>query len=738
MKKRLLFFIAMMATLMCFMAISASAAIHTSTSDEYNSEITTLDPVVGRTDIDGNKDDGTIARTVLRYAVVTTEGEGEEAVEVTTYYYITVPTTYLLTTNPYGKYVMQLDMTAFSNAFSGTELEGIVFDKTSIIRFEMPIGLAGTGNSSNPIQNFYGFSNCKQIVLKKNCVHQSKTMNSLFQGCNNLEEIVNIESLTSSDSNPTIGGMYQDCKKLKNAKIPAGVTQIGGNAFLNCYELDTITVDVRDENGNIISTTYENGILILPETVTSIGANNASPSFSGCRKLTYVKMSTNLNFVCQNAFAGCTSLVFVDFTGVTDLTGFYNCSNFSGCTSLKAISLPEGITNISNRVFDGCKALEAVYLPSTLVTISGNNENWNHGAFNNCSNMYFTDKPFSVNQYIVDGKVDLTNYQAPNKPDVYFMPDSFTEFYANSAPFSGCYNLNKTIVFGDNFKSFVTTHSNATYAYNVFNNINSSKGEVKNIVFLGDMSDFGYSSSVYNINFYFVNSADTGIGADIVDVKSSATKNVSESKLIFCKVNCYYNLTPAVADLKIATETDEETQETVNSSVTHLRNPNLDKITVEATCLDNSIGATYCFCSAKISEGEMENTALGHNFVDDFDCVTDNECSRCDEVEKALYTAHAFVRSIVYSDFSANGVKNCDCTNEGCTKYDEKDAVAAPIFTANGYSVREDGKALLGGYTIDTEALKAYNLYNNTKLTYGIVMSNAANVQFDENNAYIG
>ncbi|MBO5212892.1 MAG: hypothetical protein J6B60_05050, partial [Clostridia bacterium] len=35
---------------------------------------------------------------------------------------------------------------------------------------------------------------------------------------------------------------------------------------------------------------------------------------------------------------------------------------------------------------------------------------------------------------------------------------------------------------------------------------------------------------------------------------------------------------------------------------------------------------------------------------------------------------------------------------------------------------------LLGGYKINSEALKAYNEFNGEKLTYGIVMSNAANV----------
>ena len=117
----------------------------------------------------------------------------------------------------------------------------------------------------------------------------------------------------------------------------------------------------------------------------------------------------------------------------------------------------------------------------------------------------------------------------------------------------------------------------------------------------------------------------------------------------------------------------------------------------------------------------------------DKDCSTEDKCDRCKEV---TCVAHTSKIAISYTNFGEKGKKSITCDYDNCNGKSTVDA--DPIFTAEGYSVREDGKALLGGYKIDTEALKAYNAANNTKLTYGIVMSNAANVEFDGNNAYVG
>ncbi|MBO5212952.1 MAG: leucine-rich repeat protein [Clostridia bacterium] len=87
------------------------------------------------------------------------------------------------------------------------------------------------------------------------------------------------------------------------------------------------------------------------------------------------------------------------------------------------------------------------------------------------------------------------------------------------------------------------------------------------------------------------------------------------------------------------------------------------------------------------------------------------------------FDGHDVIVSIVYDyGFDKDGIKTTTCSR--CSEIDNTETAKA-IFTANGYSVREDGKALLGGYSINANALKEYNKYNEP-LTYGIVMSNAS------------
>ncbi|MBQ8163295.1 MAG: leucine-rich repeat protein [Clostridia bacterium] len=93
------------------------------------------------------------------------------------------------------------------------------------------------------------------------------------------------------------------------------------------------------------------------------------------------------------------------------------------------------------------------------------------------------------------------------------------------------------------------------------------------------------------------------------------------------------------------------------------------------------------------------------------------------------FDGHDVIVTIKYDDgFDKAGSKTTTCSR--CSDIDST-ATASAIFTANGYSVSENGKALLGGYSINSEALKEYNKYNKA-LTYGIIMSNASNVTISD------
>ena len=65
------------------------------------------------------------------------------------------------------------------------------------------------------------------------------------------------------------------------------------------------------------------------------------------------------------------------FTGITD-TGLLN-TVFGGCTSLKELTVPEGITRLGYDCFSGLTSLEKVNIPNSLVYID------NANVFLNCN-----------------------------------------------------------------------------------------------------------------------------------------------------------------------------------------------------------------------------------------------------------------------------------------------------------------------------------------------------------------
>ena len=733
MKKKIFLFVAIIATLMCFMAISSSAetVLKAQDNNAYG-DLSFFDESisVGRTDRDNGftpyKADGeTYSRVVM--------GDG------TTFY--TFPSYYIMVKNAYesGNPLFQYDFTSLNTAMETATGKNPGWGITNVYRIELPETMTRLNGG---VQSFDGFSSMIELYMPANSTTVSTDKSCLFRDCKNLEIFHNVDTFLFKKG--CLTDAFKNCAKLTSLTLcySPDVVATGVNSFCGCTSLVSVNfVEAFPNITNIgnsafsgcnalksISSTGQEYAFVLQNGITSIGEK----AFENCKTFKYLSIPSGVTYIGTAAFHTCSALEFVDFNDNQNDIDFNNWGHFMNCTSLKAVSMPDNVDVIMNRIFSGCRNLEALYLPSATVTIESNGYG-NDSAFSYCNNMYFVNEPFEVRDE--NGIFYGDKFKMPEKPEIYYFPSNLKNIFQRDTGvgFCQCYNLNSVMVFPTTLTQFWINDG-------VFYDC-GAKGAKFTVVFLGDMTNLRLGmreNRAKGVSYVFANSNDVDLSCvNIIDTSPSYTPYFNGDEAIyFCKSGkkfVLYNL-GGENDANQYTKDNTELVEGTN----HIRNPKADSIITPATCIDNAIGATYCFCTAKISEGEIEGTVLGHDFVDDFDCVSDNECSRCDVVEKALYTEHTFVRSIVYKSFAENGVKNCDCTNEGCTKYDEKDAVAAPIFEANGYSVREDGKALLGGYTINTDALKAYNLYNNTKLTYGIVMSNASNVTFDNTNAYTG
>ena len=155
---------------------------------------------------------------------------------------------------------------------------------------------------------------------------------------------------------------------------------------------------------NIVSNTYEDGkgIIKFDGDVTEIG----DWAFSGCRTLRDITIPNSATYIGENAFINCSCLA--DVIIPNSVTEIRWCA-FYGCADLESITLPDSITNVAARVFSECHNLKAFY-----------------GKFTSDDN-----RCLIVNGRLVSfASAGLTMYTIPN--DVTLI--------ANSA-FSGCYDL---------------------------------------------------------------------------------------------------------------------------------------------------------------------------------------------------------------------------------------------------------------------------------------------------------
>ncbi len=232
-----------------------------------------------------------------------------------------------------------------------------------------------------------------------------------FRGCTALKEVrlpASIDSITLE--------LFRGCSALESIEIPEGVVRIGDDAFKDCISLRTVKI---------------------PKTVKHLDARN----FSGCRNLLEIIAETPpmLSFAVDwgvNIHSG-ESLVtmdndFVFYLGkeqpmlvayhgsdeavtlpkdykgekyifgkyifqnskITSLTvpeGVTELSEFAFSLSdmLERVVLPVGITEIPICAFSGCTKLESVALPEGLITIGDR-------AFSHCERLTSLTVPDSV------------------------------------------------------------------------------------------------------------------------------------------------------------------------------------------------------------------------------------------------------------------------------------------------------------------------------------------------------
>ena len=100
-------------------------------------------------------------------------------------------------------------------------------------------------------------------------------------------------------------------------------------------------------------------------------------AFSGCTSLRSITIPDGVTYIGSLAFSDCDNLTNIN---IPDGVSYIDGSTFEGCSSLKRIAIPNGVTYIDMYAFEGCNSLETISIPPSLTFID-------YHAFDDCNSI---------------------------------------------------------------------------------------------------------------------------------------------------------------------------------------------------------------------------------------------------------------------------------------------------------------------------------------------------------------
>lgn len=185
----------------------------------------------------------------------------------------------------------------------------------------------------------------------------------------------------------TIGDNAFEGTKLTSISLPGRLTQLGNNAFKNCSELTSITLESSETTLSIGSYAFIRYNSTKPLTFicnrpysyegdygTSYGSTMYENTATGAQSpfyretlLTSVTFGGKATEIPYRSFEGCTGLTSVSIANAPVLSYIGN-SAFKDCTNLTSITLPETLKTIAGAAFSGTK-LTKITIPAATTSI---------------------------------------------------------------------------------------------------------------------------------------------------------------------------------------------------------------------------------------------------------------------------------------------------------------------------------------------------------------------------------
>lgn len=224
---------------------------------------------------------------------------------------------------------------------------------------------------------FAGCSKLAEAVLPGSVTYLGA---NAFYNCDGLTEMKIPSSVTFIEKST-----FQDCDELKHVTVPSSVTVIEQSAFESCDKLLTAEIG----GGKINASAFKDCAKMTTATLGSnVRSNIEASAFQGCSSLRSIAIPDGVTKIAEYAFQGCSSLSSATLgNGITDIAHYA----FADCTRLARIAIPDKVTHIGGFAFSYCSSLSALTFGSSLSTI----DNY---AFQYCSRLGSVTFPASVKQ----------------------------------------------------------------------------------------------------------------------------------------------------------------------------------------------------------------------------------------------------------------------------------------------------------------------------------------------------
>lgn len=217
--------------------------------------------------------------------------------------------------------------------------------------------------------------------------------------------------ITTTD-NVVIPSTYNDGT---NGSHP--VTMIGDHAFVNCFNLTSITIpdSVTSIGGSAFNYCNNLTSVTIPNSVISIGR----AAFDSCSALTSITIPNSVTSIGNNAFYGCIGLTSVTIPNSVTSLGI---GVFTACSSLISVTMPNSITSIGSDTFFDCSSLTSVTIPNSVTSIGSS-------AFYKCNSLTSITIPDNVTSI-----GDSVFYKCPSLKQLILFPSTPPTFGSSAIP----------------------------------------------------------------------------------------------------------------------------------------------------------------------------------------------------------------------------------------------------------------------------------------------------------------